>query len=79
DERQIEYLDSLAGHVDDYAAFSITPKDYVRRYYESHYTPAGNHFFAFFVKPAVVRWLTPHPPAYPAGEGASAVDADRLA
>jgi hypothetical protein len=79
DEQQIEHLDSLVGHRADYAAFSIPPREYVRRYYDSHYSPAGNHFFAFFAKSAMVRWLTPHPPANPAGEGASAVDADRLA
>jgi hypothetical protein len=74
DERQIDYVDSLAGHVADYAAFSIQPDEYVARYYDAHYTPGGNHWFAYFVKPAIVRWLETLPPAYPADHATSATD-----
>lgn len=76
DEQRIEYVDSLAGHVADYAAFSIQPGEYVARYYDAHYTPGGNHWFAYFVKPAIVRWLETSPPAYPADHDASATDRD---
>ena len=60
----LPYVDGLAGHVDDYAAFTLDPDAYVDRYYHGHYTPTGNHFFAFLVKPAVREWLEPGPPAY---------------
>jgi hypothetical protein len=53
----IEYVDTLAAHVSDYAAFSITPEEYVNRYYYGHYTTTGNHFFAFAIKPALLSWL----------------------
>ena len=53
----IEYVDTLAAHVADYAAFSISPEEYVDRYYDGHYTASGNHFFGFAIKPALLGWL----------------------
>ena len=44
--------------------FKIKTADYIKRLYNGHYTPAGNQFFAFAIKPAVVEWLNPKPPAY---------------
>ncbi|MFC7623160.1 hypothetical protein [Microlunatus sp. GCM10028923] len=61
----IDYVDGLAAHLQDFEAFALTPNDYVDRYYHSHHTPAGNHFFAMNVaKPALINWLEPRPPAY---------------
>ncbi len=56
-ELGIEHVDTLAAHVEDYAAFSITPEEYVDRYYAGHYTAAGNHFFGFAIKPALLGFL----------------------
>ena len=36
----------------------------MKRYFVGHYSPAGNHFFAFSIKDTVVDWLNPKPIAY---------------
>lgn len=70
DANGFRYADSLAAHVRDFGMFNCTPRQYVRRYYAGHYSPAGNLFFAFAVKDALVEWLDPRPPAYrPGGDG----------
>jgi len=61
-------VDGLAAHVDDFAGFSLAPEQYTRRYFNGHYTPNGNHFFAFAVKDALVDWLEPSPIAYGTGD-----------
>lgn len=58
-------VDALEAHVEDFRSFSVSPERYCRRYWNGHYTPAGNHFFAFAVKDALVEWLEPKPVAYP--------------
>lgn len=61
----IEYVDGLDAHLRDFEAFALSPNEYVDRYYDGHYTPVGNHFFAMAVaRPAVIDWLDPRPPAY---------------
>lgn len=60
----IRLVDSLPAHVAEYDTFKLTAKEYVDRYYIGHYTPRGNHFFAYAVKDAIRDWLTPAPPAY---------------
>ncbi len=57
-------VDALAAHVRDHGDFALSAEQYCRRYFAGHYTPAGNHFFAFAVKDALVDWLDPRPPAY---------------
>ncbi len=61
------YVDSLGKHAEDFAVFSCTAEEYAQRYYNGHYNPRGNHFFAFAIKDAVVDWLEPKPPAYREG------------
>jgi hypothetical protein len=39
-------------------------EDYLKRYFIGHYSPAGNHFFAFSLKSIVVDWLDPKPLTY---------------
>lgn len=60
--------DGLAAHVRDFASFSLAPAQYCRRYFNGHYTPTGNQFFAFAVKDALVDWLDPTPIAYRTGD-----------
>jgi len=54
----------LQKHVEEFRTFRLSPEEYVKRYYVGHYSPKGNHFFAFAIKDAVVRWLDPKPPAH---------------
>ncbi|MEQ7004822.1 hypothetical protein ABN028_01360 [Actinopolymorpha sp. B17G11] len=81
DDLGIAYVDSLTMHVADYAAYTTTPEEYIDRHYidGGHYSPAGNHYFAFAVKPAFVRWLQPRPPSYATDASAPPVRAEHLA
>jgi hypothetical protein len=62
--RGIPYLNTVEQHVADFRQFNLTAKEYVDRYYIGHYNPAGNHFFAYAIRQALVAWLDPQPPAY---------------
>ena len=64
----VPFVDGLASHRQDFKAFRLSPQEYCKRSYIGHYNPAGNHFFAFAVKDAIVRWLRPRPPTYVAGD-----------
>jgi hypothetical protein len=65
---QVPYVDGMQKHVDDFAAFSIPPDQYVKRYWHGHYGPAGNLFFAFAIKNELLDWLDPKPVTYGAEE-----------
>jgi hypothetical protein len=65
-EQGTPVVDAFDAHVADFAQFRIPAADYVRRLYNGHYSPAGNQFFAFAIKKAVVEWLDPKPVAYQA-------------
>ena len=62
--RNVPVVDTLKKHAGDFRSFHLSPQEYVKRYYIGHYNPMGNHFFAFAIKDAVVKWLEPKPPAY---------------
>ncbi|MAT69429.1 MAG: hypothetical protein CMJ58_07870 [Planctomycetaceae bacterium] len=62
--RQIPFVDTVTCHVAEFDRLGMDAKDYVDRYYIGHYNPTGNHFFAHAVKPSLVDWLDPKPPAY---------------
>lgn len=79
DASGIPYVDILRAHRDDFGQFRISVDDYVKRLFIGHYTPSGNHFFAFAVKDAFRGWLQPAPPAYRDAEKSFAVQAGRLA
>ena len=36
----------------------------MKRYFIGHYTPSGNHFFAYAIKDKIVDWLDPKPITY---------------
>jgi hypothetical protein len=59
-------------HRRDYEAFKLSVDDYRKRYWIGHYSPAGNHFFAYSLKDAVVDWLDPKPVTYEGPEMAVA-------
>ncbi len=60
----VPFVDAMAKHVEDFQSFKLTPEAYVKRYYIGHYSPAGNHFFAFAIKKEIVDWLEPKPFTY---------------
>ncbi len=63
-ERGFHYFDMNQAHLDDFADFRIGPDEYLKRYFIGHYSPAGNHFFAFQVKNAILEMLDPPPVTY---------------
>ncbi len=66
-DKKIPFVDALTAHVRDFKTFILSANEYVDRYYIGHYSPHGNHFFAFVVKDALVNWLDPKPIAYRQG------------
>ena len=67
------YFDMNRRHLEDYESFNLSVEDYMSRYFIGHYSPAGNHFFAFSVKNAIVDWLDPKPLTY-RDDGSRAVE-----
>jgi len=63
-ENQFRYFDMNLVHVEDFKNFSIPFDQYAKRYFIGHYSPAGNHFFAYSIKDEVVEWLDPKPITY---------------
>lgn len=63
-ENKFNYFDMNEVHAEDFKKFKIPYQDYFRRYLIGHYNPAGNHFFAFAIKPRIVEMLNPKPITY---------------
>jgi len=63
-QNEFNFFDMNLVHVDDYKDFNLSVQDYYKRYFIGHYTPAGNHFFAYSIKDKVVEWLDPKPITY---------------
>lgn len=63
-ENKFNYFDMNLVHVEDYKNFKIPIDEYYKRWSIGHYSPAGNHFFAFSIKPKIVEMLDPKPITY---------------
>ena len=68
-ERGLRHFDMNLVHLKDYKSFSLPVEDYMKRYMIGHYSPSGNHFFAYAIKNAIVEWLDPRPITYRDDEG----------
>ena len=64
EENDFNYIDMNIEHVEDFKSFNLTVNDYFKRYFIGHYSPAGNHFFAYSIKDRIVDWLAPRPITY---------------
>ena len=62
--RELRHFDMNLVHAEDFKSFSLPLDEYLKRYFIGHYSPAGNHFFAFAIKDAIVDWLEPKPITY---------------
>lgn len=62
------YFDMNVVHVEDFKCFNLSYGEYRRRYFIGHYSPSGNHFFAFAIKNTIVDWLDPKPITYRSNE-----------
>jgi len=63
-EKDFRFFDMNVVHVEDYKQFKIPFDQYTKRYFIGHYSPAGNHFFAYAIKNTVIDWLDPKPITY---------------
>jgi len=64
DENDFNYIDMNLVHVEDFKSFNLSVNDYFKRYFIGHYSPVGNHFFAYSIKDRIVEWLDPKPITY---------------
>ena len=58
------FFDMNEVHLKDFKNFNLTLDEYMKRYFNGHYTPSGNHFFAYAIKDALVDLLNPKPITY---------------
>ncbi len=58
------YFDMNEVHVEDFKNFNLSLDKYMDRYFNGHYNPTGNHFFAHSIKNTLVDWLNPKPITY---------------
>jgi hypothetical protein len=62
-----EFFDMTQVHVEDIQSCGGTYEKFRKRFLVGgfgHYSPVGNHFFAFALKDHLVRWLDPKPSPY---------------
>jgi len=58
------YFDMNEVHLRDFKKYNLPYDQYMKEYFIGHYTPRGNHFFAYSIKDRVVEWLDPKPVTY---------------
>ena len=58
------FFDMNEMHLEDFKKFNLSLDQYMERYFIGHYTPAGNHFFAYAIKDKIVDLLDPKPITY---------------
>jgi hypothetical protein len=63
-QSNVNHVDFNLMHVEDFKSFKLSVNDYFKRYFIGHYSPAGNHFFAYSIKDRIVEWLDPKPAPY---------------
>jgi hypothetical protein len=63
-KEKFDYFDMNEVHLRDYKKYNLSFDEYMKEYFIGHYSPAGNHFFAFSIKDKIVNWLDPKPITY---------------
>jgi hypothetical protein len=58
-------------HLEDFKKYNLSFDAYRKEYFIGHYSPSGNHFFAYSIKDRVVEWLDPKPITYRQGDAES--------
>ncbi len=61
---KFDYFDMNEVHLRDFKKYNMSYEAYLKLYFIGHYNPRGNHFFAYSMKDAVVKWLNPKPITY---------------
>jgi hypothetical protein len=63
-KERFDFFDMNEVHVRDFRNYTLSFADYLKLYFIGHYSPRGNHFFAYSIKDKVVEWLDPKPITY---------------
>jgi len=63
-KEKFDHFDMNQVHLQDFKKYNLSFDDYMKVYFIGHYSPRGNHFFAYSIKDAVRRWLNPEPTPY---------------
>ena len=63
-KEQEPFFDMNLVHQRDFRDFNLSVEEYIERYFIGHYSPAGNHFFAYSIRNRIVDWLDPKPITY---------------
>jgi hypothetical protein len=61
---KFNYFDMNEVHLRDFKKYNLPYNEYMKEYFIGHYSPRGNHFFAYSIKDTFVRWLDPKPITY---------------
>lgn len=61
---QFDYFDMNEVHLRDFKKFNLPYEEYLKQHFIGHYSPRGNHFFAYSIKDTVIQWLDPKPITY---------------
>jgi hypothetical protein len=61
---KFNYFDMNEVHLRDFKKYNLPYQEYMKQYFIGHYSPRGNHFFAYSIKDKVVEWLDPKPITY---------------
>jgi len=70
-QEEVNVFDVNLIHLKDFKKYNLTFDQYKKEYFIGHYSPAGNHFFAYSIKDRVVEWLDPRPVTYRKGDAES--------
>ncbi len=63
-DKQVRYFDMNEVHLSDFRRYNVPYGDYLKQYFIGHYSPRGNHFFAYCIKDHVIDMLDPKPITY---------------
>jgi hypothetical protein len=66
-KEKLDYFDMIEVHRRDFRKSNLSYREYMKQYLVDgigHYSPQGNHFFAYSIKDKVVEWLDPKPIPY---------------
>lgn len=61
---KFNWFDMNEVHLRDLKKYNLPYNEYMKEYFIGHYSPRGNHFFAYSIKDKVVQWLDPKPITY---------------
>jgi len=64
EEKKFNVIDMNLIHLMDFEKYNLSFDQYKKEYFIGHYSPSGNHFFAYAIKDRVVAWLDPKPVTY---------------